>query len=103
MQNLYENLFGFVSVAERMGNPVGYKGLLHSSQDLNSITDGIYCAMNTPNPINSPDAYNYLLVQLNHERLPDRKFQILFDGNSSAVWFRSKSTDWNRWSKVPFG
>ena len=90
-------------VAGVIGNPIGYKGRLDSTQDLNNLSDGIYCSMNTPNPTNSPDAYNYVLVQINHEMLPGRKFQIVFDGNDVNVWYRNiAGSSWGSWSKFTF-
>lgn len=87
-------------MAGLIGNPIGYKRLLTSSDDLNNVADGIYWMLNTNNPANTPDAYNNVLIQFSNLARGD-KFQFLFDGNYANILFRRKdTTSWSTWKKI---
>ena len=85
-----------------IGNPIGYKRLLTSVDDLNNIEDGMYWTANTDNPKNSPSAtYNNLIEQKRNIGRGDI-FQIIYNANDAKILFRLKpaSGQWLEWKTL---
>ena len=95
------NVSNFASVvAGVLGNPLGWKGQLTSSDDLNDIGDGIYWMADTNNPQNCVEQYNNILIQLAHQR-KGTKMQVLYSGNSGLLFYRGLTIyGWQGWNKV---
>lgn len=87
-------------VAAVLGNPLGYKGLLTSSDDANNLSDGIYNVINADSPSNM-HAYNSILFQFTNKFRIDC-YQILFEANEKNIKARMKAAEgWTSW-KVLF-
>ena len=83
-----------------MGSPLGFKGVLTSSDDANNLKDGIYNVFNADSPSNM-QAYNSILFQFTHKYRIDC-YQILFEANVRNIKARMKSVEgWTSW-KVLF-
>lgn len=83
-----------------LGNPLGYKGVLTSSDDANNLSDGIYNVMNENYPANMYAA-NCIMIQFTHKFRTDC-YQILFETNEKNIKARMKTESyWTSW-KVLF-
>lgn len=83
-----------------MGSPLGFKGLLTSSDDANNLSDGIYNVVNANNPANMY-ASNCIMIQFTH-KIRNDCYQILFEANDRNIKARMKKfDDWTSW-KVLF-
>lgn len=92
-------------LAASMGNPISYKKLLTTSDDLNSISDGIYWTANQNNPLNIPpeELYNNIIVQLSNITRGDG-IQLLFSSNDQSCWVRFKNfSGWQSWKSITLG
>lgn len=82
-----------------LGNPLGYKGVLTSRDDVNNLSDGIYNIVNANSPSNVA-AENAILIQFTHKERTDC-YQLLFEANKWNVQARMFNTYWSSW-KVLF-
>lgn len=78
-------------------SPSTYKRALTSSDDANSIVDGIYYLQATANhPLNVPgDAQYCFLVQISNSAI---KHQYIFRPTSGIMWMRELSGNPNAWT-----
>ena len=83
-----------------LGNPLGFKGLLTSSDDANNLRDGIYNVVNANHPANMYAA-NCIMIQFTH-KIRNDCYQILFEANERNIKARMKAVGgWTSW-KVLF-
>lgn len=82
-------------------NPFKIRTLLTSSNDLNSIGDGVYWYVNTDNPKNNPgDAYNSIVIQFSNSARGD-KIQFVHSANSGKLYFRNYAVSvWSSWKVI---
>lgn len=88
-------------MAGLMGNPIGYRRLLTSVDDLNNIGDGIFYTSGVDDPANSPRGmYNNVIVQYSNPSAGHR-FQTLYSSNGQVCMFRRFDTlGWTDWSRL---
>lgn len=89
-------------MAGKLGNPLGWKRKLTSSDDLNYIGDGMYWMSDTNNPQNCVEQYNNILIQLT-QPTKGTVMQVLYSSNSGLLFFRGSTIHgWQEWYKVEF-
>ena len=89
----------FVEVGGLLGNPLGFKRVLTSKDNMDNIEDGIYSSINADDPDNNYST-NTMYIQLT---TPSRNdiWQFALSANASGIAIRKKnSLGWNAWKSI---
>ena len=90
------------TVGELLGEPIGFKRILTSSDDLNDIDDGEYSYLNGNNPANNYGT-NTMIVQKTTRGRND-KLQLAFCSNEKSIGARmSYAGVWQQWKDIVTG
>ena len=91
-------MFGFVTVAGQMGNPIGYAGVATANNIDDKSSNGFYSIRDSSNTINGWTAYGTLIV-LNTGQA--HFVNQIFIHAQGLLAFRIKiGSDWSNWITV---
>ena len=86
-------------MGELLGEPIGHKRILTSSDDLNKIDDGEYSYVNGNNPANSYGTNTMIVQRTTRGRID--KWQIAFCSNDRRIGIRlNYAGTWGGWKDL---
>lgn len=86
-------------VGELLGNPLGFKRVLTSNDNMDNIEDGIYSSVNADDPNNNYST-NTMYVQLTTPARNDI-WQFALSANALGIAVRKKkTTGWSVWKSI---